>query len=104
MMVNSGSDMPLASGRETGSQEESAPYQRPLSNTRSPAPSELSRNVLRPACGSVGACSIGSCLGRQMFLASLFRMGGSWNGGGGVAGSTDATPTHPSHQRPLLHL
>ena len=28
------SDMPLASGRVTGSQQRSAPYQRPLSNTR----------------------------------------------------------------------
>ena len=31
-----GPDMPLASGWETGSQWESAPYQRPLSNTRPP--------------------------------------------------------------------
>ena len=53
-----GPDMPLASGTEPGSQWQSAPYHRPLSNTRPPAPPELSRNVLRPACGSVGACSI----------------------------------------------
>ena len=46
------------------------PYQRPLSNTRPPAP-ELSRNVLRPACGSVGPCSIRSCLSRQMLVAGL---------------------------------
>ena len=30
------SDMPLASGRATGAQSQSAPYQRPLSNTRPP--------------------------------------------------------------------
>ena len=53
-----GSDMPLASGRETGYQWQSAPHQRPLSNTRPPAPPELSRNALRPVCGSVGPCSI----------------------------------------------
>ena len=44
-------DMPLVPGKETGSQEELAPYQRPLSNTRPPAPPELSRNVLRPVRG-----------------------------------------------------
>ena len=27
--------------------------------------------MLRPACGSVGPCSIGSCLGRQTLVASL---------------------------------
>ena len=32
------------------------PYRRPLSNTRPPP--EVSRNVLHPACGSVGGCSI----------------------------------------------
>ena len=40
-----------------------------------PAPPQLSRNVLRPACGSVGPCSICSCLSRQMRVASLL---GSW--------------------------
>ena len=44
-------------------QLQSTPYQRPLSNTRPPpAPPELSKNVLRPACASVGP-SIGSGLG-----------------------------------------
>ena len=36
-----------------------------------PAPPELSRNVPRPACGSVGSCSIGLCLSRQTLVASL---------------------------------
>ena len=63
--------MPRASGREPGPPSPSAPYQRPLSNTRPPAPPELSRNVLRPACGSVGPCSIRSCLSRQTLVASL---------------------------------
>ena len=49
-------DMPLASGREAGAQEQWTPHQRPLSNTRPPP--ELSRNVLRPARGSVGPCSV----------------------------------------------
>ena len=53
--------MPLVSGRKTGSQSQSAPHERLLSNTRPPAPQELSRDVPRPACGSVGPCSIGSC-------------------------------------------
>ena len=35
-------------------------------------PPELSRNVLRPACGSVGPCSIRSCLSRQTPAATLF--------------------------------
>ena len=48
--------MPLTSGRETGSQSQSAPHQSLLSNTRPSAPPELSRNVPRPACGSVGPC------------------------------------------------
>ena len=64
-------DVPLASGRETGSQQRSAPSQRPLSNTRPPAPPELSRNVPRPACGSVGPCSIRSCLSWQTLVARL---------------------------------
>jgi len=51
-------DMPLASGRATGAHLQSAPSQRPLSNTRPPAQPELSRTVLRPACRSVGPCSI----------------------------------------------
>ena len=46
--------MPLASGTETGSQYQSAPYQRPLSNTRPPARPELSRNVLRSPSSSHG--------------------------------------------------
>ena len=41
-------DTPLASGRETGAQSQSAPYERPLPS----APPELSRNVPCPACGS----------------------------------------------------
>ena len=36
-----------------------------------PAPPELSRNVPRPACGSVGPCSICPCLSWQMLVASL---------------------------------
>ena len=61
-------DMPLASGGEI---QNWPVYQRPLSNTRTPAPPELSRNVLRPACGSVGPCSIRSCLSWQTLVASL---------------------------------
>ena len=64
-------DMPLASGRETDSRQRSAVNQRPLSNTRPPAPPELSRNVLRPARGSVGPCSIRSYLGWQTLVAGL---------------------------------
>ena len=63
--------MPLTSGMETVSQSQSAPYQRPLGNTRPPAPPELSRNVPRPACGSVGPCSIRSCLSGQTLVARL---------------------------------
>ena len=58
-------DMPLASGRETGSQSQWAPYQEPLSNTRPPAPPELSRNVLRPVCRLVGPCSDHVGVGRR---------------------------------------
>ena len=36
-----------------------------------PAPPELSRNVPVPACGSVGPCSIRSCLGWQTLVAGL---------------------------------
>ena len=44
-----------------------------------PAPPELSRNVLRPVCGSVGPCPIWSCLSWQTLAASL-------KGDRGVAG------------------
>ena len=64
-------NMPLVSGRKSGSQLQSAPYQRPLTNTRPPAPPKLSRNVLRPACDSVGPCPIRSCLSWQTLVASL---------------------------------
>ena len=58
------------SGMQTGSQERSALYQRPLSNTRPPTPPEVSRNVLRLACGSVGPCSIRSCLSRHRLVSA----------------------------------
>ena len=56
-------------------QNRSAPYQRPLSNTRPPpAQPELSKNVQRPACGSVGPCPIRSCLGWQTVVVRLLRV------------------------------
>ena len=53
------------------------PRKSPPPCTRPPAPPKLSRNVPRPACGSVGPCSIGSCLGWQVLAASL-----CWSGVG----------------------
>ena len=69
--------MPLASGRETGSRSQWAPYQRPRSNTRPPhhQNSVGTSCVLRPTCASVGPCSIRSCLSWQTLMASLV---GGW--------------------------
>ena len=59
--------MPLASGRGTGSQQRSAPYQRPLSNTRPPH----HQNSVGMCCVQRVARSKSSCRSRQMPVASL---------------------------------
>ena len=49
------------------------------------APPELSRNVLRPVCGSVERCSIGSCLSWQTLVASLGKSADATAPGGALA-------------------
>ena len=60
------------------------------------APPDLSRNVLCPVCGSVGPCSISSCLSWQMIVA---------NPGGLVLGPHPPQPARqPDHIRTMFAM